>query len=169
MTNVLRPRIAPAVLATAIAALLVAGCGAGGSAGNPTASASAKSPMVVRADAICGSLNARRKAANQRVGAVTSVAALAKVAEIAPGLVAYEHSAIAELRKLIPPSELASAWQKILAGTELLAEHAGRLGEAAKAKDLKAVETLIKEDQKSEKEMIPVATSAGFKHCGRNV
>jgi hypothetical protein len=171
MTNVLRPTIAPAALATAIAILLAAGCGGSskhtGKTG--TASASAKSPMVARADAICKGLNQHRQAANKEVGAVTSVAALRKVAEVAPFLQAFEHSALVELRKLTPPSELASTWRKILAGTELLAAHAGKLGEAASAKNLKAVEVLIHEDQKSEKELIPLAAKAGFQHCGRNV
>jgi hypothetical protein len=165
MTNVLRPTIALAAVATTIAVLLIAGCGG---SSNPVAAASAKSPMVAHADAICKRLNARRKAANKRVGTVTGVAGLAKVAAVAPELVAFERDAIAELRKLTPPQEVASSWRKILAGAELLAEHAEKLGEAAGAKNLKAVETLSKEDEQSEKELIPIATKAGFKHCGRN-
>jgi hypothetical protein len=167
MTNVLRPTIAPAAVAATIVALLVAGCG-GSSNGNTTASASAKSPMVARADALCKTLNERRKAANKQVGAVTSIASLRKVAEVAPFLQAFERNTLAELRKLTPPSELATAWQKILAGAELLTERAGKLGASASAKNLKAVEALIKEDQTIEKELIPIATKAGFKHCGRN-
>jgi hypothetical protein len=171
MTNVLRPTIALAAAATMIAVLLAAGCGGSskGTSNGSTASASAKSPMVARADAICKGMNAHRTAANKEVGAVTSVAALKTVAEVAPFLQAFERSAIAELRKLTPPSELAPTWRKILAGTELLAEHAGKLGTEASAKNLKAVEVLIHEDQKSEKELIPIAAKAGFKHCGRNV
>jgi hypothetical protein len=171
MTSVLRPTIAIAAVATAIAVLLAAGCGGSSKSisGGTAASASAKSPMVARADAICKVMNEHRKAANKEVGAVTSVAALKKVAGIAPFLQAFEHNAVIELRKLTPPSALAPAWRKILAGTELLADHAGKLGTEASAKNLKAVEVLIHEDQKSEKELIPIATTAGFAHCGRNI
>jgi hypothetical protein len=167
MTNVLRPTIAMAAVTTTIAVLLAAGCGSGSN--GSTASASAKSPMVARADAICKTMNERRNAANKEVGAVTTVASLKKVAEIAPFIQAYEHNAVIELRKLTLPSELASVWQKILTGAELLSEHAGKIGTEATAKNLKAVEVLIHEDQKSEKELLPLAIKAGFKHCGRNV
>ncbi len=171
MMNALRPTIAPAAVATMIAVLLAAGCGGSGksTSDGSTASASAKSPMVAHADAICKTLNKHRQAANKEVGAVTSVASLKKVAEVAPFLQAFEHNALVELRKLTPPSELASTWRKILAGIELLADHAGKLGTAASAKNLKAVEVLIHEDQKREKALIPLAAKAGFKHCGRNV
>lgn len=169
MTNVLRPTITPAAVATAIAVLLAAGCGGSGKSTSNGAAASAGSPMVVRADAICKALNERRQAINKELGAVTSVAALKKVAEIAPFLQAFEHNALIELRKLTPPSELAPAWQKIIAGTGLWSDHAGKLGVAATAKDLKAVEALIQEDRKSEQQLAPVAIKAGFKHCGRNV
>ncbi len=171
MTHVLRPTIAPVAVATTIAVLLAAGCGGSSQSTSNAgaASASAKSPMVARADAICKGMNERRKVANKQLGAVTSVAALKKVAKIAPFLQAFEHHAIIELRKLTPPSELAPKWRRIVAGAELLDVNAGRLGTAATAKNLKAVEVLIHEDQKSEKELIPLAAKAGFKHCGRNV
>jgi hypothetical protein len=125
--------------------------------------------MIAKADAICKPLNARRKAANKQAGAVTNATALSKVAAIGQGIVAAERSAIAQLRGLTPPSDLASAWRKILAGAELLAGNTAKLGEAAKAKDLKRAEVLIHEDQQSEKALIPVAAKAGFRHCGRNV
>jgi hypothetical protein len=160
MTNVLRPTIALAAVVTTIVALLIAGCGGSSSA--------SKSPMVAQADALCKTLNERRTGANKEVGAVTSVAKLRKVAELEPFLQAFERNTLAKLRTLTPPSEIAPAWQRILAGAELLAEHAGKLGAAASAKNLKAVEILVKEDQQSEKELIPIATKAGFKHCGRN-
>jgi hypothetical protein len=179
MTNALRPTIATAALATTIVALLIAGCGGGGSSSskstggggtnaNPVAAASAKSPVVARADAICKVLNERRKAADKQVGAVTSVAALSRVAEVAPLLMVFEQNEVIALRKLTMPSQVAPAWQQLLAGASLLAEHAGKLGEAAKAKDLKTVEALIKEDLTIERELVPIATKAGFKHCGRN-
>ncbi|HEY3960294.1 MAG TPA: hypothetical protein VGL68_07280 [Solirubrobacteraceae bacterium] len=164
--------IAPAAVAATIVALLIAGCGGSSSTasnGNPTASASAKSPMVARADAICKQLNARRKQANAQVGAVTSSSALPKVARVAPGLAAYERKAIAKLHALSAPASLSVTWRKILAGTQLLAGDTAKLGVDAKAGDLKAVETLIHTDQQKERELITIATTAGFKHCGRNV
>lgn len=172
MTNVLRPTIAMAAVATMIAVLLVAGCGGSSkstSSNGSTAPASAKSPMVAKADALCKTLNEHRNAANKEVGAVTTVASLKKVAEIAPFLQAFEYNTLLELRKLTPPSEIASTWRKILAEAELLSDNAGKLGTAATAKNLKAVELLIHKDQKSEKELLPLAIKAGFKHCGRNV
>jgi hypothetical protein len=170
MTHVrhgLRPKIAIAAVAATIVALLVAGCG-GGTSSSSAESASARSPMVAQADAICKVVNARRKAADEQVGAVTSDAALAKVAQIAPYLAAIERNAIIKLRKLTPPADVAPAWQKVLAGAELLSVNAGKLNEDAKAKNLKGAEAVIKADQKSEKELFAVAKKAGFRHCGRN-
>jgi hypothetical protein len=168
MTNVLRPTIALAAVAATIAVLLVAGCGGSSKSTGSNGTTASASPMVTRADAICKVLNEHRKAANKEVGKVSS-ASLKKIAELAPFLQAFERNTLAELRKLTPPSEIAAPWEKILAGAELLADHASKLGEAASDKNLKAVEALVAEDQRSEKELIPIATKAGFKHCGLNV
>jgi hypothetical protein len=151
-----------AALATAVLAalLLAAGCGSQGP--------SPRAKLIARADPICKGLNARRAAADTQVGAVNSVSALPKVARVAPGLAAYERSAIAELRTLAAPSSLSDSWQKILAGTELLAAHTAKLGVEAQAHDLKGVEALIHSDQQKERELITIATTAGFAHCGRN-
>jgi hypothetical protein len=152
----------PTTLMLALLASIATGCG------GSHASSSATSRMIAGADTICKGVNARRTAANKRVGAVTSQAALPKVAAVAAGLAAYERDAVGELRKLTAPASLAQDWRKILTGAEQLAENTAKLGEEAKAKNLKRVESLIHEDQKSEKELISIATTAGFKHCGRN-
>jgi asparagine N-glycosylation enzyme membrane subunit Stt3 len=157
MTTRLRFALTIAVLV----ALIAAGCG--GSTSTP------KSKLIASADAICKPLNARRKEANKQVGAVTSAAALPKVARIAPGLATDEHSALAELRKLTAPTKLAGSWQKILAGMQELADNTAKLGEDASAGDLKSVEGVIHVDQQKERELIAVAANAGFAHCGRNV
>jgi hypothetical protein len=149
-------------LILAVLASIFAGCGGSGASSNAT------SRMISSADAICKGVNARRTAANTHVGAVASQAALPKVAAVAAGLAAYERNAVVELRKLTAPASLAQDWRKILAGAEKLAGNTTKLGEEAKAKNLKGVEGLIHEDQQSEKELIAIATTAGFKHCGRN-
>jgi hypothetical protein len=159
-------RFRSAFVIAVLAALAVAGCGGASTA---TSSSSPKSRLIARADAICKPLNARRKAANTQVGAVTSSAALPKVARIAPGLAAYEHKEVAELQALTAPAALAGTWQKILTGAQQLADNTATLGAEAKAGNLKAVEAVIHKDQKSERELIAVAKTAGFAHCGRNV
>ncbi len=153
-------RIPSPTLALVLAALIFAGCGS-------SASTSPKSRMIASADAICKPLNARRAAANAQVGAVTG-SALPKVAQIAPGLAAYERKALAELNALSAPASLSEAWGKILAGTQLLAADTAKLGDDAKAGNLKAVESVVHTDQQKERELITIATTAGFKHCGRN-
>jgi hypothetical protein len=147
-----------------IAALtvLAAGCGAS-STSNP------KAKLIAQADAICKPLNARRKAANKQVGAVTSAATLPKVAQIAPLLAAFERNAVAELRKLSAPATLAENWRKIVAGLQQLADNTAQLGVYAKASNLKEVEGVIHKSQQKERELITIATTAGFAHCGRNV
>jgi hypothetical protein len=146
----------------AVAAMTATGCGSSHAVTTPA------SKMIARADAICSGLNARRSAANEQVGAVTSSAALPKVARVAPGLAAYERKAIAELRTLTAPASLSTAWRKILAGTQLLADDTAKLGVDAKAGNLKTVEGVIHTNQQKERELITIATTAGFKHCGRN-
>jgi hypothetical protein len=152
-------RVALAV--AALAALIAAGCG--------SQAATPKSRLIASADAICKPLNARRKTANAAVGSVTGASTLPKVARIAPGLAADEHKALAELHALTAPASLAANWRKILAGTQQLADNTAKLGADAKAGDLKAVEGLIHTDQQTERELIQIAATAGFKHCGRNV
>jgi ABC-type phosphate/phosphonate transport system substrate-binding protein len=115
----------PVIALIAIAALVFAGCGGSSSSPNAKASTNAKPRMIAQADAICKGMNEHRKAANKEVGAVTSVASLRVVAEVAPFLQAFEHGEITELRKLTPPSDVAAVWQKILAGTERLAANTG--------------------------------------------
>jgi hypothetical protein len=155
-----------ALATTAVAALLAAaGCGSSGSSNGAPAS---KARFIARADAICKPLNARRSAANTEVGPVTSTATLPKVAQIAPFLAAFERNAVVELRRLTAPAALAGSWRRILAGTQLLAEDSVRLGEQAKAGDLKAVKDTIHRSQQRERELIAIAAPAGFAHCGRN-
>jgi hypothetical protein len=156
-----RPPLALALaLVLLLTALTAAGCGGQGS--------TPKSRLIARADAICKPLNARRSQANAQVGAVTGVAALPKVARVAPGLAAYERAAIAELRTLTVPASLTADWQKILAGAQQLAANTAKLGDEAKGGNLKEVEAVIHQDQQSERELIAIATAVGFKHCGRN-
>jgi hypothetical protein len=154
----------------AVAALLATGCGSnsdGGGSGGGGKSTS-KPPLIARADAICKPLNARRKADNAKVGAVTSVATLPKVAQVAPGLVAYERKAVAELRRLTAPASLAAPWRKILAGTQKLVDNTAKLGEDAQAGNLQGVKDVIHKSQETERALIVTAKTAGFAHCGRN-
>jgi hypothetical protein len=150
----------PAIALATVAALLLAGCG------GSSASARAKSRAIAQADAICAQVNARRNAANRQLGPTVTSAVLPKLARLAPGLAAYEHGAVVELRGLAVPSGLAADWRRILAGAEQIATNTVKLGRYSKANDLKAVEALVHEDQQSEQEVSTVASAAGFKHCG---
>lgn len=145
----------------ALTALTAAGCGS--SASTP------KAKLIASADAICKPLNVRRRAANAEVGAVTTAAALPKVARIAPGLAADERSAVAELRKLTAPAALTENWQKIVAGMQELADNTATLGDDARVGDLASVKQVIHTDQQKERELITIAATVGFAHCGRNV
>jgi hypothetical protein len=146
---------------TLVALTAVAGCG--GSSSSP------KSRAIARADAICKPLNARRNAANKAVGTLASASTLPKIAKVVPGLVAYERTAISELRALTVPASLSADWQKILGGIEQLSDNAVKLGAYARAGNVAGVTKLSHEDEQSQRELLTVAQTAGFAHCGRNV
>jgi hypothetical protein len=148
------------VLAAAIASL--SGCG--GSGGQSAAQ------LVARADPICEGTNAKREAANASLGHATSLkspAVLADLAKTAPGLAAYDTSAVSQLRKLQAPSSLAGDWRSILADLQQLAEDTARLGAYGKEKNVKSAESLLSASRATRRQLVAIATRDRLAPCAR--
>jgi hypothetical protein len=140
-------RIAVAVLA--VSAVAFAGCGSAKSSSQDstaettaaTSAASSTSPessangaalsragLIAKADAICTKVRAmlnKNKFKTQD-----------QVARVATRVTAYERAAVIELRKLVPPATLASDWEQIVKGVEILASDAMSIGRYARIHQL---------------------------------
>ena len=138
----------------------VAGCGG----------VTARGRFVGQADAICKQVAARRLAANaalSKAGTRSSANALEALAEIAPGMGAYEHDAVLRLSALRAPASMTREWQRMLAGMDRLASDTTRLGADAKSKNVKGGEALLVNSQRVHQELTALAARAGFTYCGR--
>jgi hypothetical protein len=149
-----------AALLSLFVAVAMAGCGG----------QTARGRFVAQADAICKQVAARRLAANaalSKAGSKSSTHALDALAQIAPGVGAYEHDAVLRLSALKAPASMAQEWQKMLAGIDRLASNTTRLGADAKAKNVKAGQALLVNSQRVHQELTTLAARDGFTYCGR--
>ena len=145
----MRPRkLAAAVLAASTVA--VAGCGG---SEKPLTHAE----LVSKANAICKTVTAKF--------ATKSAKSTQDIARIAPELADFEQKALSELSKLVPPAYLASDWKQFVAGAELLAENTSKIGEDAKANDLKATGPVIGASEKTQHQMQAIAKRDGLTEC----
>ncbi len=153
-------RLLALVAVLAIAVLAIAGCGG----------QTARGRFVAQADAICKQVAVRRLAANaalSRAGSRSSAHALDALAQIAPGVGAYEHDAVLRLGALKAPASLADDWQKMLIGMDRLASNTARLGAVAKSKNVKGGQALLVSSQRVHQELTTLAARDGFTYCGR--
>src|ERR1700733_15569852 len=127
-----------AIPLAALTALAVAACGSSGST-TPT-----RAELVAKADPICKQIAVRRAAANKQLSkdGSNSTKGLQVLARVAPGVAAYEHQAVAQLRGLTAPASLTSDWQQMLSGMQTLADDAAQIGVDAEAKQLKKTESI---------------------------
>jgi hypothetical protein len=141
-------RLGTAVLMSA--ALAMSGCG--GSSKPLT-----RAELTAKADAIC-------KTVTQKLASKT-VKGQQDIARVAPELASFEQSALAGLGKLVPPAELESDWKQFVAGAQTLAENTAKLGEYAKAKNLKAAGPLIVSSERVQQQMKATAKRDGLVAC----
>lgn len=140
-----------AVVVLAAGALAVSGCG------SSSAKPLTRAELKAKANAICKTVTAKlasKTAKNQQ-----------DIARIAPELAGFEQSALIDLGKLIPPAELANDWKQFVAGAQTLAENTAKLGEYAKANNLKAAKALIVSSETVQQRMVATAKRDGIKEC----
>jgi hypothetical protein len=144
----------------ALAAIAATGCGAAGQS---------QSPFVAQADPICKQVALRRLAANEglRGKSASRARSLEALARVAPGVAAYERQALDRLRALKAPPSLVNGWRLLLAGMRVLANDTAQIGVDAKAKNYKAVQSIVSSGQRLRQQLAVVATEHGFSYCGR--
>jgi hypothetical protein len=151
-----RNGISTRVLATtvlAIAAVATAGCG---SSPKPLT----RAELATKANAICKKATVKLEAVAKK-----GVRTVQAIAHVAPELATFEETALVELSKLIPPAELEEDWKAFVAGAQTLAENTSKIGEDAKANDLKSAKGLVKSSTATQKQMIGIAKRDGIKEC----
>jgi hypothetical protein len=145
-----------AVLAIAlVAATLVAAAGCGSSSKPLT-----RAELTKQANTICKKVTVKLQAATKK-----GVSSVQQIAHLAPELASFEETALVELGKLIPPAELESDWKTFISGAQTLAENTSKLGEYAKANNLKGAKPLIKSSTTTQQRMVAIAKRDGLKEC----
>jgi hypothetical protein len=139
--------------AVALAATTLAVSGCGGSSPKPLT----RAELTAKANAICKTVTAKL--------ASKTIKTQQDIARIAPELASFEQAALAELSKLVPPAELANDWKQFVAGAQTLAENTSKLGEYAKANNLKAAKGLITSSQAVQQQMVATAKRDGLTAC----
>jgi hypothetical protein len=138
-----------AAVALATATLAASGCG--------SAKPLTRAELIAKADVICKTVTVKL--------AGTHIKTQQDFARIAPKLASFEQSALAELSKLVPPAELENDWKLFVAGAQTLAENTAKLGEYAKANNLKQARSLITSSQAVQQRMMTIAKRDGLKNC----
>jgi hypothetical protein len=147
-----RSRAAIAWTAVALAAIALATSGCGSSAKPLT-----RAELTAKANAICKTVTAKiasKSAKNEQ-----------QISRVASELSSFEQTALAELSKLVPPADLETDWKKFVSGAQTLAENTAKLGEYAKAKNLKAGKALILSSENTQKQMVVIAKRDGLTAC----
>jgi hypothetical protein len=140
------------LVAAMLAATIVAVVGCGGSAKPLT-----RAELVSKANVICKTVTAEF--------ATKSAHSVKDIARVAPELASFEQKALSELSKLVPPADLESDWKQFVAGAEMLAENTSKLGEYAKANNLKAAGVLITSSETTQQQMRAIAKRNGLTEC----
>lgn len=148
-----RARAAAFVVATA--AFATAGCGSSGHKKELT-----RTQLIVRADSACGRFNsefARAQHAGTRQSFIRA----------APELAAIAQATLVEMRRLVPPSELASDWMLILEGTKALAAADAALATDVKAHNLHEIGSDLAQAKPKVERMLAIARRDGFVECSK--
>lgn len=138
---------------TALTLFIATGCG---SSSKPLT----RAELTVKANAICKKVNVKLQAATKK-----GVGTVQQIAQLAPELASFEETALVELGKLIPPAAVESDWKAFVSGAQTLAENTSKLGEYAKANNLKGAKSLIKSSTATQQQMVAVAKRNGLKEC----
>lgn len=146
-------RALPAIALCALALVLASGCG--GSSKPLT-----RAELTTKANAICRQVNVKLQAATKK-----GVGTVQQIAKLAPELAGFEETALVELGKLIPPASLERDWKAFISGAQTLAENTSKLGEYAKANNLKSAKSLIESSTTTQQQMVAIAKRNGLKEC----
>jgi hypothetical protein len=138
------------VAVIAVTMFVIAGCG---SSSKPLT----RAELTAKANAICRTVTAKL--------ASKSISSQQDIARVAPELAAFEQTALNELTKLVPPTELESDWKRFVAGAQTLAENTAKLGEYASSNKLKEARGLIVSSEAIQKQMVAIAKRDGLKDC----
>lgn len=139
------------VAVLAATALAVSGCG--GSSPKPLT----RAELTAKANAICTHVTAKLPK--------KTIKSMQEIARAAGELASSEQGGLTELSKLVPPADLESDWKTFVADAEKLAENTAKLGEDAKANDLKAARPLVSSSENLEQRMLEIAKRDGIKDC----
>jgi hypothetical protein len=140
------------VLAIALTAAMFAMSGCGSSSKPLT-----RAELTAKANANCKTVTAKissKKANTQQ-----------QIGRVAEELASFEQTALTNLSKLVPPAELESDWKQFVSGAQTLAENTAKLGEYAKANNLKAAKGLIASSEATQKQMVAIAKRDGLTAC----
>jgi hypothetical protein len=140
------------VTAIALTAAVLAASGCGSSSKPLT-----RAELTAKADAICKTVTAKLSS--------KSASTQQQIGRLAAELSSFEETALTNLSKLVPPSELESDWKQFVAGAQTLAENTAKLGEYAKANNLKAAKSLIISSEATQKQMVTIAKRDGLTAC----
>ena len=138
--------------AVTLVAMTLAVSGCGGSSKPLT-----RAELTARADAICKTVTAQLKS--------KTIKTQQDIARVVPELASFEQNALTGLAKLVPPAELENDWKQFVAGAQTLAENTAKLGEYAKANNLKAGRSLITSSQTVQQQMVAIAKRDGLTAC----
>jgi hypothetical protein len=145
-----RRRLATVVLAAT--AIAVCGCGSSGS------KSLTRAELIAKADAICKGISTQLNAQGRKATPAQQV--FSQVA-------AYEQTALAELKKLNPPSDMAGDWKQIVAGAQTLTEDTTKYAEYSKSKDLSKAQSLAVSGAAVRQQVSVTARRAGFNDCAQ--
>jgi hypothetical protein len=134
----------------AVIALAASGCG---SSPKPLT----RAELTAKADTICEGVTTKLKS--------KTIKSQRDIARVAPELASFEQAALDDLSKLVPPAALADDWKQFVAGAQTLAENTAKLGEYAKANNLKAAGHLITASEAVQQRMVVIAKRDGLKAC----
>jgi hypothetical protein len=141
--------------ALGLVAVLFATSGCGESAGSTKPLT--RSELIARGDAICRRINAQ-------LNAIRSAKDYARLG-------AYEQAAVVEMRRLTPPSSMASDWGQVVSGAQARADATAKIGtyppEGAFATRKPAVRAAYAAAGTGMQQMVTAARREGFKDCAR--
>lgn len=137
-------------VALAATVLVASGCG---SSSKPLT----RAELTMKANAICKTVTTKL--------ASKTIKTQQDIGRVAGELASFEQTALTDLSKLVPPAELENDWKQFVAGAQTLAENTAKLGEYAKAKNLKAARGLIVSSTAVQHQMQATAKRDGLKEC----
>jgi hypothetical protein len=133
-------------------ALTVAGCG--------SARPLTRAQLIKRANAICDRVHAKMKA----IGPADTPA---RVAFVARKLAGFQQQELEQMRRLRPPSSLASDWKKIVEGAQELTVNVGTLSTDVQLKKTKQMFEELKQVGEDQKRIAVIVKRDGLTNCVR--